>query len=121
MCVCVLDLVHSQLTQVHASKNTHFNNFVDSKNDSRSIWKAIDTLTNRDTSKFQVTVKDLPPDKLNSHLANLFDTVIANDQSKLNDKKKKKKLRTKIPNSTLTIPPIVIYELYNALLQPKQT
>ena len=72
-----------------ASKNTYFNNFVNCKTKTkqkyRSIWKATNTLTNRDTSKLQVTVKDLPPDKLNSHLANVSDTVIANDQSKLND------------------------------------
>jgi len=77
-----------------ASQNTYFNNFVDSVFIVfiflffifyQSIWKATNTLTNRDTSKLQVTVKDLPPDKLNSHLANVFDTVIANDQSKLND------------------------------------
>ena len=49
------------------------------KTDSRSIWKAINTLTTK------VIVKELPPDKLNSHFANISDTVITNDKSKLND------------------------------------
>ena len=107
---------------IRASKKTYFQNLVASKNDSRSIWKAINTLTNKDASKPQVTVKELPPDKLNSHFANVSDTIITNDQSKLNDLSFLKRFcESKISNSTLTIPPIAIYEVYNALLQLKQT
>ena len=103
-------------------KKTYFQNLVSSKNDSRSIWKAINTLTNKDASKPQVTVKELPPDKLNSHFANVSDTIITNDQSKLNDLSFLKRFcESKISNSTLTIPPIAIYKVYNALLQLKQT
>ena len=36
-------------------------------------------------SKPQVTVKELPPDKLNNHFANVSDSVITNDKSKLSD------------------------------------
>ena len=106
-----------------ASKNKKQNhNLVASKNDSRSIWKAINTLTNKDASKPQVTVKELPPDKLNSHFANVSDTIITNDQSKLNDLRFLKRFcESKISNFTLTIPLIAIYEVYNALLQLKQT
>ena len=69
-----------------------------------------------------VTVKELPPDKLNSHFANVSDTIITKDQSKLNDLSFLKRFcESKISNSTLTIPPIAIYEVYNALLQLKQT
>ena len=107
---------------IHASKKTYFQNLVASKKDSRSIWKAINTLTNKDASKPQVTVKELPPDKLNSHFANVSDTIITNDQSKLNDLSFLKRFcESKISNSTLMIPPIAIYEVYNALLQLKQT
>ena len=107
---------------IRASKKTYFQNLVASKNDSRSIWKAINTLTNKDASKPQVTVKELPPDKLNSHFAIVSDTIITNDQSKLNDLSCLKRFcESKISNSTLTIPPIAIYEVYNALLQLKQT
>ena len=56
-----------------SKKNTYFQNLVASKNYSRSIWKAINTLTNKDASKPQVTVKEIPPDKLNSHFANVSD------------------------------------------------
>ena len=66
---------------IRASKKTYFQNLVASKNDYRSIWKAINTLTIKDASKPQVTVKELPPDKLNSHFANVSDTIITNDKS----------------------------------------
>ena len=39
---------------------TYFQNLVASKKDSRSVWKATNTLTNKDASKPQVTVKELP-------------------------------------------------------------
>ena len=79
-------------------------------------------LTNKDASKHQVTVKELPPDKLNSHFAIVSDTIITNDQSQLNDLSLLKRFcESKISNSTLTIPPVAIYEVYNALLQLKQT
>ena len=109
---------------IRASKKhtPYFQNLVASKNDSRSFWKAINILTNKDASKPQVTVKELPPDKLNSHFANVSDTIITNDQSKLNNLSFLKRFcESKISNSTLTIPPIAIYEVYNALLQLKQT
>ena len=68
------------------------------------------------------SVKELPPDKLNSHFANVSDTVITNDKSKLNDLSFLKRFcESKMSNSTLTIPPTAIYEVYNALLQLKQT
>ena len=103
-------------------QKTYFQNLVPSKNYSRSIWKAINTLTNKDGSKPQVTVKTLPPDKLNIHFANVSDTIITNDKSKLNDLSFLKRFcESKRSNSTLTIPPIAIYEVYNALLQLKQT
>ena len=48
--------------------------------------------------------------------------ALTNDQSKLNDLSFLKRFcESKISNSTLTIPPIAIYEVYNALLQLKQT
>ena len=84
-----------------SKKKTYFQNLVASKIDSRSIWKAINTLTNKDASKPQVTVKELPPDKLNSHFANVSDTIITNDQSKLNDLSFLKRFcESKISNST---------------------
>ena len=99
-----------------------FQNLVASENDSRPIWKAINTLTNKDAPIPQVTIKELPPNKLNSHFANISDTIITNDQSKLNDLSFFKRFcESKISNSTLTIPPVAIYEVYNALLQLKQT
>ena len=48
--------------------------------------------------------------------------ALTNDQSKLNDVSFLKRFcESKISNSTLTIPPIAIYEVYIALLQLKQT
>ena len=38
-------------------------------------------------SKSQVTIKELPPDKLNNHFANVSDSVFTNDKPKLNDLK----------------------------------
>ena len=103
-------------------KKKKVQNLVASKNYSRSIWKAINTLTNKDASKPQVTVKELSPKKPNSHFANVSDTIITNDQSKLNDLRFLKRFcESKISNFTLTTPPIAIYEVYNALLQLKQT
>ena len=54
-------------------------NLVASKNDSRSIWNKKRCIKTSSHSQ------RITPDKLNSHFANVSDTVITNDKSKLND------------------------------------
>ena len=110
------------MSMPRAAKKRYFQDLVSSKNDSRSIWKAINNLTNKDTSKAQRTIKEISPDKLNNHFANAADSVIAKDKSKSNDLSFLKRFcESKTSKSTLTIPPLATYDAYNALLQLKQT
>ena len=73
------------MSMPRAAKKRYFQDLVSSKNDSRSIWKAINNLTNKDTSKAQRTIKEISPDKLKNHFANVADSVIAQDKAKSND------------------------------------
>ena len=100
------------MSMPRAAKKRYFQDLVSSKNDSRSIWKAINNLTNKDTSKAQRTIKEISPDKLNNHFANAADSVIAKDKSKSNDLRFLKRFReSKTSKSTLTIPPVTVHEV----------
>ena len=100
------------MSLLRASKNTCFPNSVASKNDSRCIWKAIYTLTNKDASISQVTVKEIPQDKLNSHFANVSHTIITNNKSRLNELSYLKRFfKLTMSISTSAIPPNAVYEV----------
>ena len=67
-------------------------------------------------------MKEISPDKLINHFANVADSFIAKDKSKSNDLRFLKRFReSKTSKSTLTIPPVTVHEVFNALLQSKQT
>ena len=68
-----------------AAKKRYFQDLVASKNDSRSIWKAIKNLANKDSSKAHITFKEISPHKLNNQFANVTDSVTAKESSKSND------------------------------------
>ena len=70
---------------LRASKFIYFYIFlVASKNDSRSIWKPL-TYQQR-CIKASSHSQGITPEKVNSHFANVSDTVITYDKSKLNGK-----------------------------------
>ena len=50
-----------------------------SKKDFKTIWKAINTLTNKNATKTQ-PVKDISPDTLNTHFVTVADKIITDDK-----------------------------------------
>ena len=64
----------------------------------------------------------MSPDKLNNHFANVADIVIDKDKSKSNEWSFQKRFfESKTSKSTPSIPTVTVCEVYNALLQLKQT
>ena len=63
-------------SMLRAATKTYLQDLVALKNDSRSIRKAINNLTNKAISKPPVTTNDISPDKLNNHFTNVADKVL---------------------------------------------
>ena len=61
-----------------------------SKKDSKTTWKAINTLTNKNATKTQ-PVKDISPDTLNTHFVTVADKIITDNKSKSNTLEELKK------------------------------
>ena len=66
------------------SKRQYIQKLLISTKDSRSIWKAINILTNKHTTKTQQVIKDILPDSMNNHFANIAERVIINNRSEEN-------------------------------------
>ena len=105
-----------------AAKKKYFQDLVTSKKDCKSIWKAINQLTNKNTDTNSTLVKDISAISLNMHFCNIADNIIKTDKSKTNNLNTLEDFcrKTEI-KSTPKIPFMSIHEVYNALLQSKQT
>ena len=105
-----------------ASKKKYFQDLVSSKSDSKSIWKALNQLTNKKAETKRVSFKDLSPDKLNAHFSNVASSTIISNRSADNklehlyDYCLSKKI-----SYAQNIPPMAVHDVYNALLHLKQT
>lgn len=63
------------------SKRQYFQKLLVSTNDSRNIWKAINILSNKNASKNQQSIRDISPEDLNNHFANIAERTIVNDRT----------------------------------------
>ena len=63
------------------SKRQYFQKLLVSSKDSRNIWKAINILTNKHATKNQQIIKDILPEDLNNHFANIAERTIVNNRT----------------------------------------
>lgn len=108
-------------TLLRKSKKKYFHELAASKKDSKTIWKAINILTNKNAAKTQ-PVKDISPDTLNTHFVTVADKIITDDKSKSNTLEELKEYcHSKNIHQSLMIPPFKLYEVYHLLRDLKQT
>ena len=104
------------------AKKKYFDELVCSKNDCKSIWSAINQLTNKSGQRNSSAIKDISPEHLNLHFATIADKTVSSKHTEENNLEKLKTYcASKNINSSLKIPPMSIAEVYRALCQMKQT
>ena len=67
-----------------AAEKKYFSELVSSKSDTKSIWKAINSLSGKKSSSV-TTSAELPVDYLNKHFATIVEKVITSDHTNEND------------------------------------
>ena len=87
----------------------------------RSAWKAINLLTNKNSSKTSTSLNDITPDKLNQHFSSVADKIITSNKTNLNDLEELKQFCESKNSEPLNIPYLSVYEVYNSLLKLKQS
>ena len=105
-----------------SSKKKYFEQLISSKADSKSIWKAINQLINKNAAARSPPLTDLSSDSLNAHFCSIATTTIKSDRSHSNTLDiLKDYCHSKNVSSNLVIPLMNIYDVYNALTHLKQT
>ena len=107
---------------LRSSKKRYFQSLVANTKDSKSIWKAINNLTNKNKMDTSTLMRDITADDLNKHFTTVTDKIISTDKTESNDLNLLKHFcQSKSINSDLNIPHVTTYEVYKALLSLKQT
>ena len=105
-----------------AAKKAYFEDLVSSKQNTKSVWKAINQLTNKQQQTPSTYVKHVSPNELNTYFSTIADQIIPQDNTESNSLDKLKAFcQSKNITSKLTIPPMSTYDVYNALINLKQT
>ena len=109
------------ISMIRASKKKYFQNLVSEKN-SKSVWKAINRLTNKGPVKSQSVSSDISPNTLNSHFANIAEKIITNDKWKENNLETLRMFcKSKVIKTELSIPPMTVTDVFSALSHLKQS
>ena len=104
------------------AKQKYFNSLVSSKQNSKSIWKAINDLTNKPRPSQVNHNSKLSPDHLNDHFISIADKLIPENSTEQNDLDKLSKFcKSKNITSELTFPLMSVVDVYNYLLNLKQS
>ena len=102
------------------SKKKYFENLISSKTDSKSIWKAINQLTNKNTQP--PPHKDISAKILNSHFCNITNSTIKIDKSNENDLEILRCFcNSKRVSKSLNVPFLGIHEVYKSITNLKPT
>ena len=105
-----------------AAKTKYFNSLVSSKQNSKSIWKAINELTNKSspsTSSHQIKI---PPEQLNNHFISIADKIMPENETEHNNLDRLSDYcKSKNINSDLTIPLMSVIDVYYYLQNLKQS
>lgn len=110
-------------SMIRSAKKKYFRNIVSKgHNNSKSIWKAINILTKRNIDKMSSSMTDVSVTDLNSHFANISNSIIKTDKSHLNDLHLLKDFcRNKNILADAIIPSVTIFDVYYQLTHLKQT
>ena len=100
----------------------YFQDLLSSKTYSKSVWSAINQLTNRSPCKTSTVAYEVSAHDLNIHFTSVADQVIQNDWSALNNLRLLRDFCTsKGIMSKPTFPPISAIDVYHILIHLKET
>ena len=109
-------------SQKRAAKKKYFQDLLSSKTNAKSVWSAINHLTNRSQLKNSAVPDEVSAEDLNIHLTSVADQVIRNDRSASNNMRLLREFCTsKGIMSELSLPPISVTDVYYTLIHLKQT
>ena len=109
-------------TMKRKAKMTYIRQLLESSKNSKQVWKAINILTNKHTSKDNQSVKEISAEKLNNHFSNIAQNIGINDKTDTNDLTKLNSfIQSKSVTSSASLPPITIADVLKCLSQLKQT
>ena len=109
-------------SQKRKEKRKYFQNLLASKQNSKSVWKAINQLTNNPSPSKSTLIRNISAEELNTHFTNISNKVITTDNSKSNDLNELKQYcQDKHISSELQIPLISVFEVFNYLTHLKQS
>ena len=92
------------------------------KSDSKSVWKAINQLTNKKYAKSATDTIDVPLDEINDHFANIAEQLMLKDSWKNNDLDLLKEYcSSKNITSQTSIPFLSLHEVLSALTHLKHS
>ena len=105
-----------------AAKAKYFNSLVSSKQNSKSIWKAISELTNKPCASQSSIRIQLTPDQLNNHFISIADSIIPENKTKNNSLDKLSQFcKSKNVVNNDNIPFMHVTDVYNYLQNVKQS
>ena len=108
-------------SQKRKEKQKYFQHLLSLKHDTKSIWKAINQLTNKNSAVVTTNTNDVTAEDLNTYFSSVGSKVISTNHSKSNDLQiLKTYLRSKNVRSNLSIPPMTVSDVYNALRHLKE-
>ena len=103
-------------------KRKYYRNLLSSHKNPKSVWQAINQLSNKQCSSKSNIIKDISVDKLNNHFATVSNTIITTNNTKYNDLKELQQFcQEKHITSELSIPSLCVFEVFNYLTQLKQS
>ena len=104
-------------SQKRAAKKKYFQDLLSSKTNSKSVWSAVNQLTNRSQLKNSAVPDEVSAEDLNIHFTSVADQVIQNDCSASNNLRLLREFCTnKGIMSELTLPPISVIDVYYTLI-----
>ena len=107
---------------IRKAKYKYYQELISNNKNPKSVWNAINKLTNKSYHKPQPNSKDIAPETINNHFTSIADTLITNDEWKRNGLEQLIKYCTsKNINSKLSIPYITMPEVYASLISLKQS
>ena len=104
------------------AKKKYYQELISNNKEPRTVWNAINKLTNKASHKPQLNTKDIVPEAINDHFVSIADKLITNDEWKGNDLEHLTSFcKSKNIDSKLSLPYITTPEVLAYLLSLKQS
>ena len=101
-------------SQKRRGKTKYYRELILTNQNPKLVWRAINEITNNQSSSKSTVMKDISVEQLNTHFCTIANKVVTTDSSRSNDLQNLKQYcHDKNITSELYIPPITIFEVYH--------